>query len=412
MADELDDLLDEQQEEEEKKSNKLIIVLVTILIVLIWLAIFVLLVKLDVGGFGSKVLYPVLKDVPVINKILPAASDEQVGIDSKYPYTTLSEAIARIQELEDENLTLNDAIAANADTIASLTAEVARLSPYEAYQKNYEELKRQFDEQIVFGNDYTGNYAADPATYINWYEQMDPENAAAIYQMALEKQASNQVVVDLSTTYSKMKAAQAATILEEMTGDEEKVASILANMTQANAASILQSMTPTYAAKITLLMYPSPYTVQEYRENRVQESQGKNPVGNPDGTHDGSNAPIGSTDSGNLTRNPDAINSVYNNNTNGTTTNNGTGTNTNGTTTNNGTGTNTNGTTTNNGTGTNTNGTTTNNGTGTNTNGTATNNGTGTNTNGTTTNNGTGTNTNGTATNNGTGTNTNGTATQ
>ena len=52
----------------EKKSNKLVIILVTILIVLIWLAIFVLLVKLDVGGFGSKVLYPVLKDVPVINR--------------------------------------------------------------------------------------------------------------------------------------------------------------------------------------------------------------------------------------------------------------------------------------------------------------------------------------------------------
>lgn len=371
MADELDDLLDEQ--EEEKKSNKLIIALVTVLIVLIWLAIFVLLVKLDVGGFGSKVLYPVLKDVPVINKILPAASDEQIGIDSKYPYTTLSEAIARIQELENENLSLNEAISQNADTIASLTAEVARLSPYEAYQKNYEELKRQFDEQIVFGNDYTGNYAADPDTYISWYEKMDPENAAAIYQMAIEKRASSQVIVDLAKTYSKMKAAQAATILEEMTGDEEKVASILANMSQANAASILQNMTSIYAAKITLLMYPSPYTVEEYRENRIQESQGKNPVGNPDGTHDGSNKPINSgNNTNNLTRNPDAMNSTNTGNTTGTTTNNGTG-NANTTGTNNGT-TNTNVTgtangTTNNGAGnTNTTGSntgTTNNGTGT-----------------------------------------------
>lgn len=377
MADELDDLLDEQ--EEEKKSNKLIIALVTVLIVLIWLAIFVLLVKLDVGGFGSKVLYPVLKDVPVINKILPAASDEQIGIDSKYPYTTLSEAIARIQELENENLSLNEAISANADTIANLTSEVARLSPYEAYQKNYEELKRQFDEQIVFGNDYTGNYAADPDTYISWYEKMDPENAAAIYQMAIEKRASSQVIVDLSKTYSKMKAAQAATILEEMTGDEEKVASILANMSQANAASILQNMNSTYAAKITLLMYPSPYTVEEYRENRIQESQGKNPVGNPDGTHDGSNAPINfGNNTNNLTRNPDAMNSTNTGNTTGTNTGtvNGTGTaNTTGTNngTNNNAGNGTAGGTTANGTG-NTN--TTGNKSGTTDNGTDTNNGT------------------------------------
>ena len=289
MAEELDDLLDEQ--EEEKKSNKLVIILVTILIILIWLAIFVLLVKLDVGGFGSKVLRPVLKDVPVINKILPAASNEEVGMDSKYPYTTLSEAIARIEELENENIRLNEAVNENADTIASLTSEVARLTPFETYQKNYEELKRQFDEQVVFGNDYTGNYAADPDTYKTWYESIDPENAALIYQQVLEKQASNQIIIDLATTYSKMKAAQAATILEEMTGDEEKVASILASMSVTKAADILQNMTSTYAAKITLLMYPSPYTMEEYRENRVQESQGKNPVGNPDGTHDGSNAP-------------------------------------------------------------------------------------------------------------------------
>ena len=289
MAEELDDLLDEQ--EEEKKSNKLVIILVTVLIILIWLAIFVLLVKLDVGGFGSKVLRPVLKDVPVINKILPDASNEEIGMDSKYPYTTLSEAIARIEELENENLALNEAAATDAETIASLTSEVARLTPFETYQKNYEELKRQFDEQVVFGNDYTGNYAADPETYKPWYESIDPENAAAIYQQVLEKQASSQIITDLAATYSKMKAAQAASILEEMTGDEEKVASILASMSVAKAADILQNMTSTYAAKITLLMYPSPYTMEEYRENRIQESQGKNPVGNPDGTHDGSNAP-------------------------------------------------------------------------------------------------------------------------
>lgn len=289
MAEELDDLLDEQ--EEEKKSNKLVIILVTVLIILIWLAIFVLLVKLDVGGFGSKVLRPVLKDVPIINKILPDATNEEIGMDSKYPYTTLAEAIARIEELESENLALNEAATENAETIASLTSEVARLTPFETYQKNYEELKRQFDEQVVFGNDYTGNYAADPETYKTWYESIDPENAALIYQQVLEKQASNQIITDLASTYSKMKAAQAASILEEMTGDEEKVASILASMSVTNAADILQNMTSTYAAKITLLMYPSPYTMQEYRENRVQESQGISPVGNPDGTHDGSNAP-------------------------------------------------------------------------------------------------------------------------
>lgn len=72
-----------------------------------------------------------------------------------------------------------------------------------------------------------------------------------------------------------MKAAQAASILEEMTGDEEKVASILASMSVAKAADILQNMTSIYAAKITLLMYPSHIPWRsiartEYRRVRVR----------------------------------------------------------------------------------------------------------------------------------------------
>lgn len=297
MADELDDILDDE-EKEEKKSNKLVIILVTILIILIWLAIFVLLVKLDVGGFGSRVLRPVLKDVPIINKILPEASDEEVGINSKYPYTTMAEAIARIEQLENENMALREGAAQNEELIAELSAEVGRLTPFETYQKHYEELKKAFDEQVVFGNDYVGNYAADPETYISWYEALDPENAELLYEMALERRATSQVIIDLASTYSKMKAASAATILEEMTGDEEKVAMILSNMRETYAADILQNMDPTYAAKITLLMYPSPYTMEEYLENRQQEQNGQFPVGNPGGTHDGSNEPVNSNTGG------------------------------------------------------------------------------------------------------------------
>lgn len=62
---------------------------------------FALLVKLDVGGFGSSVLYPVLKDVPVLNKILPNVSDNSLSSNSGDTYSTLQEAIDRINELEN-----------------------------------------------------------------------------------------------------------------------------------------------------------------------------------------------------------------------------------------------------------------------------------------------------------------------
>ena len=52
-------------------NNKGIGILLGIMIVITWLSVMCLLIKCDVGGFGSKVLRPVLKDIPVINKILP-----------------------------------------------------------------------------------------------------------------------------------------------------------------------------------------------------------------------------------------------------------------------------------------------------------------------------------------------------
>ena len=67
--------LQEEQLGEDEIGGGFPVFLVTALIVVVWVAILCLLIKLDVGGFGSSVLTPVLKDVPIINKILPAAEE-------------------------------------------------------------------------------------------------------------------------------------------------------------------------------------------------------------------------------------------------------------------------------------------------------------------------------------------------
>ena len=53
--------LDDEEEKDGKKNGKMMTSIVALFIVLIWVAIFALLIKLDVGGFGSSVMYPVLK---------------------------------------------------------------------------------------------------------------------------------------------------------------------------------------------------------------------------------------------------------------------------------------------------------------------------------------------------------------
>ena len=76
---------DDLDGDEETVGGKILVFFVTIIIILIWLAIFAMLIKLDVGGFGSGVLAPVIKDVPYLNKILPDSVTEEVSTeDSQY----------------------------------------------------------------------------------------------------------------------------------------------------------------------------------------------------------------------------------------------------------------------------------------------------------------------------------------
>ena len=122
---------------EEKKGNKFVTLLIALVIIALWLGMFALCIKLDVGGFGSSVMYPIFKNVPLINKILP---DKNVEEDDEYPYNSLAEAINYIKDLEREIKNLKDSASADAEKIADLQAEIDRLKAFEESQLAFEKL--------------------------------------------------------------------------------------------------------------------------------------------------------------------------------------------------------------------------------------------------------------------------------
>ena len=116
-------------EEEEGGGSKIAVAAATVVFIVIWLAILALIIKMDVGGFGSTVLHPILKDVPYLNKILPETvqDEDEPVVDAQYPYSTLDEAIARIKELEIELANEQSKSEGDSDQVAQLQAEVERL---------------------------------------------------------------------------------------------------------------------------------------------------------------------------------------------------------------------------------------------------------------------------------------------
>lgn len=239
-------------ENDEHKGGGLLGAIIAIVIIIIWLLVFALLVKMDVGGFGTNVMRPLFKDVPVISAILPNVSDEEVAEETGYKYKTLYEAMERIKELENEVTSYQENANTNAEKIAELTSEVERLRVFEENQLAFEEQKKKFDEEVVF----TDN-APNIEAYKSWYELMYPENAADIYARVAERVQTSAKIKGWATTFSKMDAAAAAKILQEMTGDLDLVAEILSSMNATTRANVLAAMDSVYAAKLTNIMHPN-----------------------------------------------------------------------------------------------------------------------------------------------------------
>ena len=240
----------EMAEEQETAGGKLVVFFATIVIIAIWLGILALLVRLDVGGFGSTVLYPILKDVPYVNKILPEAKKKEEE-NEDYPYKTLDEAIARIQELEGE---LDGSLQSDKDKDARIEELQAQVRKYRKYRDNeaaFETLKQDFYEEVVFGDD-----APDISEYQKFYEAIDPDNAEVLYKEVVEQGQYNDKVNDYVKTYSSMKAKEAAAIFDTMTDDMSLVKRILEKMTSESRADILSAMSEDNAAKLTKMLEP------------------------------------------------------------------------------------------------------------------------------------------------------------
>ncbi len=154
----------DKTKENESGGSKLVNAIIVLVIILIWLAVFAFLIKLDVGGIGSNILYPVLKDVPVVNKILPAPSEEMQASEDNYKYTTLKSANERIKELESQLEAQGGTTEANSDYIANLEAEVRKLQKYKDQMDEFDKKVEDFNEKIVFNDN-----APDISEYRSYY---------------------------------------------------------------------------------------------------------------------------------------------------------------------------------------------------------------------------------------------------
>ena len=244
----------ERELDEQIDGSSASVVIVTLFIILIWLGILVLLVKMDVGGFGSNVLTPILKDVPVINKILPSESTtETTKNEEAYGgYNSLKDAVEQIKTLEKQLDQAQSTNATYAEQIDTLKTEVQRLKTFEDNQVEFQKIKEQFYEEVVYAENGPG---ADE--YRQYYEEMDPTTAEALYKQVIQTEAADKQMQEYAHTFSNMQASEAAAILGNMTDNLDLAASILKNLDVSTRGAILGAMDSAIAARIVKIMDPN-----------------------------------------------------------------------------------------------------------------------------------------------------------
>jgi flagellar motility protein MotE (MotC chaperone) len=244
----------EEELESDEDTGGFVTFIATVFIVILWLAVIVVIIKLDVGGFGSSVLTPILKDVPVLNKILPNSAVSETLDPSMYGgYTNLQDAVNRIYSLETELESIKGASTNKDERIAALEAEVTRLSEFETMQVDFQRIRNEFYEEVIYAENGPG---ADE--YIRYYESMDPTTAEFLYKQVVEERQITQEIQDYVNAYSNMKPKEAAALFEQMTDTEgiQLAARILGAMNPEDRAKIFDAMDKEVAARITKILDP------------------------------------------------------------------------------------------------------------------------------------------------------------
>jgi hypothetical protein len=242
----------ERELDEQIEGSSVPVALVTIFIIVIWLGIIILLVKMDVGGFGSSVLKPILKDIPVVNMILPSEGGTETTSDKSYEgYTSIKDAVADLNKVQQQLEQAQNTNATYSEQIEALKAEVKRLQTFEDNQVEFQRIKEQFYEEVVYAENGPG---ADE--YREYYEEMDPSTAEALYKQVIQEEAVNVKMKDYVATFSGMDASSAASILSAMTDDMDLAAEILSNMTSTQRAAIMAEMDANVAARLSKIMKP------------------------------------------------------------------------------------------------------------------------------------------------------------
>ncbi len=239
----------ENEKKEDGVGSKLATFGIVLIIIIIWLAIFAMIIKMDFFGVGS-LLRPLIKDVPYVNMILPDVDDETLIKENDYPYRNIDEAVEAIKDLEKQVADLKTKNKELNSKINDQGGEIGRLREFEKEQAEFKKRVERFDAGVVYNDKAPGI-----EEYKKYYEEINPETAERIYQQVVEQLQYDAAIEQKAKLLASMKPQVAADALSEMTADIEYTCKLLLAMKIDNATGIMNKMDTLFVARILQKMH-------------------------------------------------------------------------------------------------------------------------------------------------------------
>jgi flagellar motility protein MotE (MotC chaperone) len=159
--------------------------------------------------------------------------------------------VEQIKNLERQLEYAQTASNAKDEELDSLKAEVIRLKEFEQKQVEFQRIRTEFYEEVIYAENGPG-----AEEYQKYYEAMDPTSAEYLYKQVVIQLQESKEIQDYANTYSEMKPKQAAGIFESMKDNLDLVARILKTMNAEDRGKIMGVMDAEVAAKLTKIMDP------------------------------------------------------------------------------------------------------------------------------------------------------------
>jgi len=209
---------------------------------------FIVLTALNVFGLRDNILYPALRNVPLVGNMIPSpAYGEAEGYDLT---AAMAELEAETQDLAAQNASLEAQLENLTGVIEQLERENERLAGYAAAQEEHMAAREAFYNEVL---------AENPDAFINFYATMNPEIAHDQFISLSRAQFEDERWLNYLASWNNMNPAQVAAVVESMrTTDMSLITVVMAELPVAFRGSVLNLMDAEAAAAILRHMQPQP----------------------------------------------------------------------------------------------------------------------------------------------------------